>query len=760
MERPFIRPPAPLFFLALSAGLGVAVADAASTPLAVSMGLTTAAFTWGWLCPITGSAMRRLLLGLLVLNSAAGLHYRRHILSPSIFPVPGLMQSTPSAVSLTGRVLTVPDDAKRFRLAVQTSIPSDLLPAGCEMLLHWKGVPPECGDLVRCRAQVQPIAPPRNPGQFNAAQFFMRRNLWMEAVVHRDADGEILLPNTRWQIQTWAARCAQAVSQQLRRGIEDRPQIHALISSMVLGVHAGSLMEMRPWFRDTGTLHLFAVSGLNMTMLAAFLAGLLRIVCVPPRLGALVALPVLLAYGLTTGLGSSCVRALVMSLLILGSEWIRRPAVVLNSLGGAGLLLLFGDGNTLFDGGFQLSFGIVLILALGVRPLTERLHQALEPDCLLPKRLWQPWQKRLLAVGRPVAEALAVSFSAWLAAIPWSIWLFHQLTPVGILANLFAVPIAFVNLALGFLAVFCAPLGPATPALNRANAWVAGRLLDIVQFAEKIPNGHWAVGNPFARQPSLVAFDCGNSGALLLRGSRSRWLLDCATESQARSILIPALQLYGVQELNGLVFSHGDAAYLGGAIEIQAALKPKTVVESCLEDKSVVRKNIRQWFAVQNIPVRSVSAGDILESNEAQTLEVLYPPSGLPLGTAEDKGLVLRLITPHWKVLYTAEAGFPTERWLLANTRSKLHADVWLRGTHTREFTGTDAFVEAVGATLVIVSNSRTHSQRAANQAWARRQRNRGTAVWLQQECGAVEAWETPHLRFRAFLSGEEFPPR
>ena len=760
MESPFIRPPAPLFFAALSAGVGVAIADAVPAPPAALMGLTMAALVWGYFYPIKRSAIRRILLLLFILNSAAALHYRRHVLSPSRLPVHFLTRGVSTTLSLTGRVLNVPDDAKRFRLAVESANPSDPIPEGCEVLVHWKGVPPECGDLVRCRAQIQAIAPARNPGQFDAAQFFMRQNLWIEAIVRRDADGEILLPNAHWQMQTWAASCALGVSQQLRRGIEDRPQIHALISSMVLGVHAGSLMEMRPWFRDTGTLHLFAVSGLNMTMLAAFLAALLRLGCVNPRIGALLALPVMLAYGVTTGLGNSCVRALVMCVLILGSEWIRRPAVVLNSLGGAGLLLLLWDGNALFDGGFQLSFGIVLILVLGVRPLAARLHRTLEPDPLLPKRLWHPWQKRVFAVGRPIAEALAVSLSAWLAAIPWSIWLFHQLTPVGILANLFAVPIAFVNLAVGFLAVFCAPLGPVTPTLNRANAWVASRLLDIVQFASAIPNGHYALSNPLVQQPSLVAFDCGNGGAVLLRGSKSWWLLDCGTASQARGILIPALQLYGVNQLDGLVFSHGDAAYMGGAIEIQSALKPKIIADSCLADRSVTRKRTRQWFSAYRIPIRSVSAGDFLESNESHTLEVLYPPSELPLGTAEDKGLVLRLTTPHYSVLYTAEAGFPTERWLLANSPSKLRADVWLRGTHTREFTGTDDFVQAVGAILIVVSDSRSFAQRQANNAWALRQRSRGSTVWLQEECGAVEAWETPHLRFRAFLTGQELLPR
>jgi hypothetical protein len=58
---------------------------------------------------------------------------------------------------------------------------------------------------------------------------------------------------TALQVQNW-------ISDQLGRGIEDKPQEHALISSMVLGVHGDGLSETRAWFRDTGTLHLFAIS--------------------------------------------------------------------------------------------------------------------------------------------------------------------------------------------------------------------------------------------------------------------------------------------------------------------------------------------------------------------------------------------------------------------------------------------------------------------------------------------------------------------
>ena len=756
MEHPLFRPPAPLFFAALAAALGVLIADSVRWPLAPLLGISTAAIVFAWLYPIRGITLRRFLLLLLVLDAAGALHYQRHVRSPSRTAAEALAPNVPQTVELTGRVLEVPDDSQRFRLSVYTAEPQTLVPANTQLLVRWKGNSPQCGDVVRFRALLRRISAARNPGQFDAAEYFCRQNLWLEAELLRAADGSILLPNTHWQLQTWAAHLSTTISEQLRRGIETRPQTHALISSMVLGVHAGSLLEARPWFRDTGTLHLFAVSGLNMTMLAAFLATTLRVAGLGPRLGSLMALPVLLAYGIATGMGASCVRAMVMCVLILGAEWIQRPAVVLNSLGGAGLLLLIWDGNNLFEGGFQLSFGIVLTLALCVRPLANRLQRTLEPDELLPKRLWNPRQRNVISLGRPVAEACSVSLIAWLSGMPWSIWLFHQITPIGILVNLVAVPVAFVNLALGFLAVFCAPLGSATPSLNRANAWVAERLLDFVRYASEIPNGHWAVGTPFRTPPALVAFDFGRGSAVLLRGRHKHWLLNCGNESDTRNTLVPAAHSYGIQTLDGLLLSHGNAAHIAGAITAQEAFNPKRIINSPLDDSSLSRRHILRWFAANHITVDTASAGAYLEAGETESLEVLYPPPELAAGVADDKGLVLRWTTPSWTILFTADAGLPTERWLLANSRDRLHADVWIRGTHSRETTGTDDFVRAVDARLIVVEGSRTDPRCEANRLWAARQRGTGAVVWQQETTGAVEGWGGPERRFRAFLTGEE----
>jgi hypothetical protein len=128
----------------------------------------------------------------------------------------------------------------------------------------------------------------------------------------------------------------------------------------------------------------------------------------------------------------------------------------------------------------------------------------------------------------------------------------------------------------------------------------------------------------------------------------------------------------------------------------------------------------------------------------------------LQASLADDKGLVVRFSTQRWSLLYTADAGYPTERWLLENRPEQLHADVWVRGNHVREVTGTDAFVEAVNPGLIVISGASFGQDSQRTQRWAEYWRNREKAVWLQHETGAVEGWGGTERRARAFLTGRE----
>jgi competence protein ComEC len=747
--------PAPLLPVALGATAGVCLEDFHPNSLLLLIALLVVS------CALTFFRTGAFSLACISMSGFALLHHLTDSSSPNR-PPPALANALlPITATLEGRVTRspepLPSSAKfqKSRLRLKVDIPPDppCLPAHSTILVHWTGPPPAAGDRVRIRAALQRVASARNPGEFDRVSFFRRQKLWLEATVRDPLDTTILSHPDGFNLEGFAADCRTAISHQLRRGIEDRPQTHALISSMILGLHGDGLMEAKPAFRDTGTLHLFAVSGLNLSMLAGLLGYLFRRIRLGPSGAAYLTLPILILYGLATGLGPSCVRALVMSLLLLSGLWIKRPAVVLNSLSAAALLLLAGDTNTLFNAGFQLSFGLVLALAASTQPLSQFFEKPALPDSLLPRRLWNSTQERVLALWRPVAAGGAVTVVAWLAGLPWNIFLFHQLTPVALLANIVAVPMAFINLSLGFLALLTAPFGPLTPTLNRLNATCAETLFGFVQWASHIPGGRFPIPAPFQSRPDFLVFDLLDGAAVMLRADNQVCLLDCGSDMQTRATLIPGLQYFGVTSIASLILSHGSASYIGGALSITEMLSPASVFDSPIKDRSRTRRQLHEWWEATRQPIVRITAGDTIPLGSNTLIEILHPPPAVNGTIADDKCIIVRWKTPTFTLLYTASAGFPSERWLLEHCKSSLASDIWIRGWHSREMTGTEEFVRAIQPQAIVITRQRITRDPEKAALWIARRRQEGIRVFDQQESGAVLGTKQPDgVEVRAFL--------
>ena len=186
----------------------------------------------------------------------------------------------------------------------------------------------------------------------------------------------------------------------LSRGLEDSPEIHGLISGMVLGARDETPDEIEEQFQQTGTLHLFAVSGLNVAIVAQLLWIIAIAARVPRRWAIALIIPALFFYAAITGLNTSSVRAALMGAILLGGFFVERKVLPVNSVAAAAFLILCYDTNQLFSTGFQLSFAVVLAIII----LADRLYRWLlrwwEPDPFLPGGSWGIFRTWRTARGR------------------------------------------------------------------------------------------------------------------------------------------------------------------------------------------------------------------------------------------------------------------------------------------------------------------------------------------------------------------------
>ena len=220
--------------------------------------------------------------------------------------------------------------------------------------------------------------------------------------------------------------------------VEDEPL--RLLWAMTLGWRTAFTADISEPFLRAGTMHLFAIDGLRIALISGMLVALLRVLQVSRAWCGIVAIPLIWFYTAATGWESSAIRASVMMTIVLGGWALKRPGDTINSLAAAAFIILLWEPRQLFEASFQLSFFVVLVIALMLPPLNRLSDRLLQTDPLLPDELLPRWRRALIATLRMLSRYAALSFAAWVGSIPLSAAYFHLFSPVSPLANIVAVP--------------------------------------------------------------------------------------------------------------------------------------------------------------------------------------------------------------------------------------------------------------------------------------------------------------------------------
>lgn len=605
----------------------------------------------------------------------------------------------------------------------------------------WSGAVPVYGDRVSLTGSAGNLGAVRNPGQFDFTRYRQRRGVYSEIEVRFPGDGRIESHGHGWRAMALAIGTRRWIQQQIRRDLGDAPELSSLVESMVLGMRGETPDDVRALFQKTGTLHLFAVSGLNIAMLAAIALHALKPLGVRRGPAVLVVIPLLAAYALVTGLSSSCVRAAIMGAVVLGAQLFDRRAVVCNSLAAAAVGILAWDTNQLFLPGFQFSFVLVFVIVLLAMRIGRRCERVAAPDPFLPRALWSPTLRGGVWCWRHFSTAVGVTLAAWLGSLAFTAGYFHLFSVAAIFANLLAVPLAFLVLLLGLGTVVCAGVWSYGALLcSNANWLMAKALLVVVRLFSEVPGGHTYVEHPRIGAPpdcEITVLDVGEGAAIHLRVGRHDWLLDAASARQCESVVLPYLRSRGVNRLDGLILSHGDAQHIGGAPMVLAELRPRGLFESPLRDRSPIRRGLHTQLEQRTFGKAIVWRGDCIRLGGDATLRVLFPPPGHSGAVADDQALVVLLECAGVRVLFVSDSGFVTEQALL-HSDVDFRSDVLVKGWHSKDLSGTLDFLARARPQAVVCSALEFGVGRAALAEWSRGLTEQGIALFRQDECGAV----------------------
>jgi len=233
----------------------------------------------------------------------------------------------------------------------------------------------------------------------------------------------------------------------------------SLLAGILLGVETGIPDQVQQAFRDTGTTHIIAISGFNITIVAGlfsrFFSRLLN-----PRQGAVAAVMGIGLYTLLVGADAAVVRAAVMGGLSIFAQQIGRRQHGINAAALASLIMILINPQLPWDISFQLSLSATLGLILYADPFAQRFFKF--SSRFLPEQTAQ-------RITQPVSEYILFTFAAQLTTFPVMLYHFHSFSLNTFLANPAILPVQPPIMLVGGLALILGliwfPLGVAAAPL-------------------------------------------------------------------------------------------------------------------------------------------------------------------------------------------------------------------------------------------------------------------------------------------------------
>src|SRR5438876_556515 len=598
-------PRQPFVGLAAVAATGIAMAD--FFPLSPSVLLATTVAVV--ICAVTLLRWPNLIATYTIVGACFFLLHNFQTSNTEGQQLAAQLGNRPRVVTATGFVISEPKVAPNgfatFLLKLESiELEGRKQPTHAVWQERWKGTP-EFGDELRLFGNAEVITPPRNPGEFDMRSYLARRDVRRMLFVRYPEDGTLIRHAGGNPILHAAQKSRAWMQNALCRGLENAPEVQNFLSGIVLGLRHQTPEDIEEPFQQTGTLHLFAVAGLHVGIVAALLWMLAMVARLSRKWATALIIPLLFFYAAVTGLHVSSVRAAVMTSILLGGFFFDRKVFVLNSLVAAAFFLLCWNTNELFSTGFQLSFAVVGAIILFANALFGFLQRWGAPDPFLPHSLLRGPRRLMHVAFEWLCRGASVSLAAWIGSLPFILWYFHIVTPISLFANLVVVPITFFILAIALLSLLSTPLLTWLAVIfNNANWLLAQLVLGIVQLLAQLPGGHFYVDQthwPEKLTAEITVLVLGAGAAVHLRTGGADWLFDCGSERGYERVVRQYLHWAGVNRLDGLLLTHGDALHIGGAAELLRDFPRIHMIDNPAPDRSTIHQQLQRILQQRGI---------------------------------------------------------------------------------------------------------------------------------------------------------------
>ena len=556
----------------------------------------------------------------------------------------------------------------------------------------------QVGDRVDVYGRV--CLPPglRNPGGFDARAAYRRRGI---AGIFRAAHpgcvrviGVTQRPDAAW-FPRWRA-LRSWIRSVLSTALTPRTQ--GIAAALLIGDRSGLDHDDQRAFVLSGTMHLLAISGLHVGVLASLLSCACRALGVSRRASGVTVVLTIIAYVFLVGSRPSVVRAAVLvSVWMLGRPWWRQSHVW-HRLSLAAIGMMLWDPLVVFDVGAQLSYLAMLALSYSQISSTQCVRRPADDARSIMLRLREhAWHTTIIdPVVRHLMAYLRAYVAIWVFTAPLAANSFHVLAPIGVLTNLVLIHTLGLILLGGFLMVSLAVVNPAFAELPGVclDAVLRG-VLWFVEWSSCQAWGHvevvklpvwwmvchycllcvvlhncWRLRSTRWRHAVVVwlligvlcliwrrapgelrcqFLDVGHGSAVLIELPAGQTLLyDCGSMQggqRAAQVVQRAMRSGGMSHLDTLVISHADVDHCNGVSTLLERVSVgRIVIGRAFGDlQQQVVRDVLGSAGRHKVPICTVAAGQQLAVDPQTRIKILHPYDHWISSSDNANSLVLRI---------------------------------------------------------------------------------------------------------------------
>lgn len=630
----------------------------------------------------------------------------------------------------------------------------------------------EYGDVLKIKGKLERPTKQKNFGEFNYESYLARENIFTYLNVWQEKDIQKVGEDDSNFLVYFSLSARDKIKEITKHHLP--PPYSFLLIGMLLGEKSFISPNLKEIFTEAGIMHILAVSGLHVGIIAMALLALLSILKLPKKLKLFTLVSILIMYASITGYRPSVLRATIMFVLLIGGKLINRNGNLNISLFFAAFLILLANPLILHDAGFLLSF-IVTFFVINLSPILQELFSKIVA-----------W----------IRNPLAVSTAAWIGIFPLSAYFFSKVSIISIVSNIFIIPLTGIAVILGLITFF---IGLVSSSLASIVAYINYLVLILITSIAKSFSSL-----PFAfiyiAQPSIIVItlyyltvfviielfynktisqkikekvaliillvilliiivqvffpaenlkvnfiNVGEGDCILIEApNKINILIDGGGTSQSdfdigSKIVVPYLRRKGINKINLLVLTHPHLDHLEGLLPVIREFKVGVVLDGGLSCDSSEYREFISLILKKGITYHKARAGDnfIFSNNlEIFLLNPLYDSDFYNVSDFNNASIVVKLFYKNADFLFTGDIEESTEKELLV-WENILQSDILKVGHHGSSTSDNLEFLDKVDPSIAIITVGKNPFGHPS-QKIIERLENRNIQIYRTDEDGTI----------------------